>query len=88
MDQELVEIFTEEIGELKGELTPIVESLKLNNQQPELFKNFSQIVDRIYGTATTMGFAEIGEYLGAVRNLARKASTSNIPRGMQAVFKI
>jgi chemotaxis protein histidine kinase CheA len=88
MDQELVEIFTDEIGELKNELNPILESLKENNQQPKLFKDFSQVIDRIYGTATTMGFTEIGEYLGSVRNLNRKASSSNIPIGMQATFKI
>jgi chemotaxis protein histidine kinase CheA len=88
MDQELIEIFTDEIGELKKKLNPILESLKKNNQQPELFKDFSQVIDRIYGTATTMGFTEIGSYLGSVRNLSRKASTSNIPIGMQATFKI
>ncbi len=88
MDDELVEMFIEEVGQLKGELTPIFESLKTNNQQPELFTNFAQIIDRIYGTATTMGFDEIGEYLGAIRNLARKTASSNVPRGMQEVFKM
>ncbi len=88
MDQELVEIFNEEIGQLKEELTPILEDLKKNSQQQDLFKNFSQIIDRIYGTATTLGFIEIGDYLGNVRNLSRKASSSNIPRGMLEVFKI
>jgi chemotaxis protein histidine kinase CheA len=88
MDQELINIFNDEIGELKTELVPILEELKSNNQQQELFKNFAQIIDRIYGTATTMGFDEIGAYLGLVRNLSRKASSSNIPRGMTEVFKI
>ena len=88
MDQELVEIFIEEMGQLKTELSPILEKLKVDNQQPELFSNFAQIVDRIFGTATTMGFTEIGEYLGAVKNISRKTVTANIPRGMQEVFKI
>ncbi|WP_127716772.1 hypothetical protein [Halobacteriovorax sp. HLS] len=88
MDRELIEIFNDEIGELKMEISPILESLKTNSQQQDLFKNFAQIIDRIYGTATTMGFDEIGAYLGNVRNLSRKASSSNIPRGMLEVFKI
>lgn len=88
MDQELIEIFVDEVGELKGELNPIYENLRSNSQQPVLYKDFSQIIDRIYGTATTMGFSEIGAYLGAVRNISRKAASSNIPRGMQEVSKI
>lgn len=88
MDQELVDIFIEEVGQLKNELIPILEELKKNNQQPDLFNSFAQIVDRIYGTATTMGFTSIGEYLGAVRNISRKAVTAKSPRGLQEVFKI
>jgi len=88
LDNEMIEIFIEEVGELKTELTPIYESLKKNPQQPELFTSFAQIIDRIYGTATTMGFVDVGNYLGAVRNVSRKCGTSQIPRGMVAVSKV
>lgn len=88
IDKELLDMFTDELGQLKGELTPIVESLSTNAQQPELFTNFAQIIDRIYGTATTMGFDEIGEYTGAVRNMTRKTGTSKVPRAMPEVLKV
>lgn len=88
IDNELLEIFIEEVGELKAELSPILENLKSNAQQPQLFLDFSQIIDRIYGTATTMGFIELGEYLGVVRNITRKCGNSKVPRAMPEVLKI
>lgn len=88
MDSELIEIFTEELSELKLELAPIVEKIIANNQQPELFTDFAQIIDRVYGTAMTMGFNEIASYLGMVRNISRKCGTSKVPRAMPEVSKI
>lgn len=88
IDNEMLEIFVDEMGELKYELLPVYERLKIDKQQPELFLKFSQVVDRIYGTATTMGFKELGEYFGAVRNTCRKCGNSKIPRAMPEVFKV
>jgi chemotaxis protein histidine kinase CheA len=88
IDNELLDIFVEEVGELKLELTPTLVSLNANPQQPELFLTFSQVIDRIYGTATTMGFIELGEYLGVVRNITRKCGNAKIPRAMPEVLKI
>ncbi len=88
IDNELIEMFTDELNQLKVELTPIVESLQTNPQQPEQFINFAQIIDRIYGTATTMGLEEIGAYTGAVRNMTRKTGTSKVPRAMTEVLKL
>lgn len=88
IDNELLDIFVEEVGVLKSELTPTLVSLNANPQQPELFLAFSQVIDRIYGTATTMGFTELGEYLGVVRNITRKCGNAKIPRAMPEVLKI
>jgi len=88
IDKELLEIFTDEIGELKGELTPIFDKLKTNVQQPQLFLDFEQIIDRIYGTALTMGFTDVGNYLGLIRNMSRKCGSSKVPRAMAEVFKL
>lgn len=88
MDEELVEVFIEEITELKGELEAIVAKLQGSVARPESFTHYAQIIDRIYGTATTMGFIEIGNYLGEVRNICRQCGSSNIPRAFPEVFKI
>lgn len=88
IDQELLDVFFEEVEQLKDELERITEELKKNNQQPELFLNFSQIVDRIYGTALTMGLDEIGNYLGVIKRTSRKCGLAKIPRAMQSTANI
>jgi hypothetical protein len=88
LDQELLDVFFEEVDQLKGELAPIAEKLKKNNQQEELFLEFSQIVDRIYGTAVTMGLDEIGEYLRIIKDSSRKCGMAKIPRAMQPVSNL
>jgi hypothetical protein len=35
-----------------------------------------------------MGFIELGEYLGVVRNITRKCGNAKIPRAMPEVLKI
>lgn len=45
-------------------------------------------IDRIYGTATTMGFNDIDKYTGVVRNMACKTGSSKVPRAMQEVLKV
>jgi chemotaxis protein histidine kinase CheA len=88
LDQELLDIFFEEVDQLKSELTIIAESLKQNNQQEELYLNFSQIVDRIYGTAVTMGLDEIGQYLGVIKVTSRKCGLAKIPRAFHPVSNL
>lgn len=72
MDQELFEAFIEEVTALKKELGSIQESLSSDLSDPKKFLDFAQIIDRIYGTALTMGLNDVGEYLGVIRNTCRK----------------
>ena len=54
----------------------------------ELFSEFGQMIDRIYGTATTMGFAEIGSYCGALKDVCYMASQSENLKGKKKTLRM
>ncbi len=87
-DPELLEAFQEEISTIRKELDPIVKNLSEKYDQPDLFLTFSQIIDRIYGTAMTMGFKELGEYTGVLRNICRKCGHAKFPVAMLETTKM
>lgn len=88
VDPEILEAFIEEMVSLKADLSEAVESLKENNNQPEQFTKYAQVIDRIYGTALTLGFDKVGQYTGILRDICRKTGSSKIPRAYQPVAKM
>lgn len=72
VDPEILQLFRDELHTLKAELDPMVEKLKANIDVAQCFNDFSNIIDRIYGTAATLGFKELAEYTGMLKQLSRK----------------
>jgi len=88
MDEEILDTFADEVASLKPKLTAAVQALQNNINQPEEFMNFAQVIDGIYGTAMTLGFIEMGEYTGILREMCRKCGATHYPRAMTAVLKM
>lgn len=87
-DPELIEAFVAEIIQIKGELLQTVSALESNVNQPEQFLKFGQIIDRVYGTALTLGFKHIGDYAGLLKMICNKCGQSKIQRSMPPVLKM
>lgn len=88
-NQEILDSFAEEIREiinlLKGEISQLTASkLKDTNH----FENFGQIVDRIYGTATTLGYQDIGDYTKKLKELCYKCAQSENDKGREKTMFI
>ncbi len=69
LDQEMKDDFVKEVKQLQMELQDLVNQLSDNWTQSALFERFGQTIDRIYGTATTLGFAEFGQYAKALKDV-------------------
>lgn len=76
-DPEMLEAFKEEILVIKNELQPIVEGLKASYDKGEPFEKFGQVIDRIYGTASTLGFMEMANYCRTIKSVSYKCSQSD-----------
>lgn len=87
-DPEIIEAFKAEIVQIKAELVDVAKALEGNVNQPELFLKFAQIIDRIYGTALTLGFKNIGAYAGVMKSVCQKCGNTKIQRSMPPVFKM
>lgn len=78
-DSELLDAFAAELLEIKKELEPIMAVLKTDPNRPEPYERFAQCMNRIYGTASTLGYKEIGIYCDAINKICYKCSqTQNI----------
>ena len=67
---ELLEDFIIEIQDLKAKMSITISKLiECKLQDKSLFEKFGQNVDRIYGTAMTLGHIEIGEYTKAMKDV-------------------
>lgn len=86
IDPEISSAFVAEIKTLEGELNAAVDGLKKNPEQPALFEKFGQVIDRIYGTATTLGFKELGEYCGMLKKTCYECAKSNNKRAQIRVL--
>lgn len=75
-DPEMIAAFSEELQLIVNELTPVAESLRTNPNQPKLFEKFGQVIDRVYGTAATMGYKEIADYCRMMKSVTYKCSQS------------
>jgi chemotaxis protein histidine kinase CheA len=88
LDQELKDDFIKEVNELKKELKVVVDRLILNHKQPPLYKEFGQKIDRIYGTAITLGFTEFGKYAKAMKDVSYMCGNSDSEMGQKKVVNM
>lgn len=88
IDSELLEAFIKEISDLNAEILHVLKSLNENLSQPEEFLKFSNIIDRIYGTAATLGYIELGDYCLKLKTISRQAGNSQIQRSYGPVMKL
>ncbi len=85
---ELLEDFIIEIQDLKAKMSITISKLiECKLQDKSLFEKFGQNVDRIYGTAMTLGHIEIGEYTKAMKDVSYMASASDNEKGQQKTVK-
>lgn len=77
-ENELIDEFVSEVKNIHKDLRTIVNTqLKTPKMDNALFENFGQLVDRIYGTAMTLGFIDIGKYFLAIKEISYMSSQSN-----------
>ena len=87
-NDEMINIFIDEIKELKADMSLIVSKLiKSKMESNNLFEQFGQMVDRIYGTAMTLGHKEIGEYTKAMKDVTYMASASDNENGKKKTLR-
>jgi hypothetical protein len=77
LDKEIQDAFAEEVKGISDRLMPLAEKIRANYMtQPQLFGEFGQIIDGIYGTAATLGYAEISAYCRSIKVITYKCSKS------------
>lgn len=87
-DNELMESFLQEITGLNMEILEVLKVLNKEINKPEEYLKFSNIVDRIYGTAMTLGYEELGTYCGELKTITRLAGNTEIQRSYKPVLKL
>lgn len=88
MDNEMRDFFVEEIKEIRKSMTcAISELIETKMEENRGFETFGQLVDRIYGTAATLGLTEISEYMKAVKDVSYMASASDNENGKKKTVK-
>lgn len=86
---ELTDDFVAEIKSIHIELKVIVNTqLKSPKMDKALFEKFGQLIDRIYGTAMTLGYVEIGKYLLAIKNISYLSSQSDREVGQKKALRM
>lgn len=88
IDAELLQDLIPEIQQLSNELGQVVAELKKNSEQPALFEKFGQIIDRIYGTASTLGMKELASYCGTLKKTCYECAKANNTRANLRVLKL
>ena len=77
-DNEMLDIFVTEIKEIHALLTKITnEQMKKRVFDGKLFEQYGQAIDRIYGTAMTLGFTDLGKYTKAMKDVCYMCSQYN-----------
>lgn len=86
---ELTDDFVAEIKSIHIELKVIINTqLKSPKMDKALFEKFGQLIDRIYGTAMTLGYVEIGKYLLAIKNISYLSSQSDREVGQKKALRM
>lgn len=75
-DPEILDEFSNEIIQIRNQLKPIMEKLRVSYEGPQFFEEFGQTIDRIYGTAATLGYKEVAEFCRSMKVITYKVSQS------------
>jgi len=88
MDKEMLTFFVEEIKVIrKGMVKAVSDLIGSKMEDSSKFEEVGQMIDRIYGTAATLGLMEISEYTKAIKDVSYMASTSENVAGRKKVIK-
>lgn len=83
-DKEILDGFVEEIRVIEKVLKGIVQKMIASKLQDKaLFEQYGQTIDRVYGTAATLGFNELAEYTKALKDISYKCSQSDNEKGIK-----
>lgn len=78
--EELVDAFCDESDELCENLEEILEDFEDDNTNTALLEQFGQLIDRIMGSAKTIGAVKIGQYCELGKIVGYKSSQSDDPK--------
>lgn len=83
-DKEILDGFVEEIRAIEKTLKQIAQKMiQAKLQDKSHFEQYGQTIDRVYGTAATLGFNELAEYTKALKDLSYKCSQSDNEKGIK-----
>ncbi|WP_372652189.1 hypothetical protein [Halobacteriovorax sp.] len=88
MDTEMLTFFVDEVKQIRNSMSLSISSListKLEDNSK--FEEVGQMIDRVYGTAATLGLTEISEYTKAIKDVSYMASASENTSGKKKVVK-
>lgn len=91
LDKEMLDLFVSEIKDIQKELSTRVAKLMAGSDKvmdKSAFEDFGQMIDRIFGTASTMGFTEISSYCGALKEVCYMASQSENLKGQKKALRM
>jgi chemotaxis protein histidine kinase CheA len=90
-NNEMLDIFVDEVVTIKKELTHYLSEMmksKIDCVDRSYFEKYGQAIDRIYGTAATMGHPEIAQYCKAMKDVTYMASASDNMQGHKKVIRM
>ena len=88
MDSEMITFFVDEIKEIKQSMVNSISSLiETKLEDSSKFEEAGQMVDRIYGTAATLGYNELSGYTKALKEVSYMASLSQSEEGRAKALK-
>lgn len=89
IQKELVDDFVSEMRTIHKELQGIVDiQLKNTKIDKALFEKFGQLVDRIYGTAMTLGYTSVGKYFLAIKEVSYMSSQCDQDTGQKKALRM
>lgn len=84
----MLTFFVDEVKQIRNSMSLSISSListKLEDNSK--FEEVGQMIDRVYGTAATLGLTEISEYTKAIKDVSYMASASENTSGKKKVVK-
>ncbi len=88
-DKEMLDAFVQEITEIHVMLVKITnEQMKKKVFDGKLFEQYGQAIDRIYGTAMTLGFTDLGKYTKAMKDVSYMCSQYGHETGQKKVLRM
>ncbi len=83
-DKELLDDFVKELLTIDKALKSIVNKMiQTKLKDKSLFEQYGQTIDRVYGTAATLGFKELADYSKAMKDISYKCSQSENEKGIK-----